>query len=93
MARSEAEAIALAAFAYVAEDVELARRFLALSGMEPGQLRQAAADPSFLAGVLDFVVAHEPVLIALAARTDRPAAEIETAQRLLAGEGDGWGPA
>ncbi|HEX2257832.1 MAG TPA: DUF3572 family protein [Afifellaceae bacterium] len=87
MSPAQAEAIAVAALAYLAEQVELAARFLALSGLEAGDLRRAARDPAFLAGVLDFVVANEPVLLALAARTGRPVAEIETAQRLLSGEG------
>jgi hypothetical protein len=52
-------------------------------------LRLAAEDSAFLSGVLDFVVSHEAVLIALAARTGRAAAEIEAAQRLLAGEEGG----
>jgi hypothetical protein len=89
LSRAEAEEIAVAALAYLAEDAELAGRFLALSGLEAGQLRLAAEDPAFLSGVLDFVVSHEAVLIALAARAGRAAAEIEAAQRLLAGEEGG----
>lgn len=92
MSRREAEAIAVAALAYLAEDAELARRFLVLSGLEAGQLRQAAREPGFLTGVLDFLVAHEPALIALAARSGRAVAEIEAAQRLLAGGKDGREP-
>jgi hypothetical protein len=90
LSRAEAEEIAVAALAYLAEDAGLAGRFLALSGLEAGQLRQAAQDPAFLSGVLDFVVSHEAVLIALVERTGRAAAEIEAAQRLLAGEEGGW---
>lgn len=79
----------MAALAYLAEDAELASRFLALSGLEAGQLRMAAEDPALLSGVLDFVTSHEAVLIALAVRTGRAATEIEAAQRLLAGEEGG----
>ena len=93
MSRREAEAIAVAALGYLAEDVALARRFLDLSGLQAGDLRRAAEDPAFLAGLLDFVVAHEPVLIALAARTGRAVADIEAAQRLLSGAEHGRWPA
>lgn len=90
LSQDEAEAIAIGALAYIAGDVELTRRFLALSGLEDGDLRQAAGEPGFLAGVLDFVMAHEPVLIAIAAADNRPTAEIEAAHRLLSlTEGDG----
>jgi hypothetical protein len=88
MPRDEAEAIAVAALSYLAEDVGLASRFLALSGLEASDLRRAAQDPAFLAGLLDFVAGHEQVLIALAARTGRSVAEIERARRLLSGEED-----
>lgn len=88
MSRHEAEEIAVTALAYIAVEPELTRRFLALSGLEAGDLRQAAADPAFLGGVLDFVMAHEPVLIAVAAAAGRPTAEIGRAHRLLSHDSD-----
>jgi hypothetical protein len=42
-------------------------RFLALSGTRPDRLRQAIRDPAFMAGMLDFLMAHEPTLMAFCA--------------------------
>ena len=54
-------------FRYLAGEPELARPFpVALSGIGPATLRRAAADPAFLAGVLDFMLADEPLLVAFA---------------------------
>jgi hypothetical protein len=62
--RDGAEQIAVAALGFVAGDPALLPRFLSITGIEPDQIRQAAREPGFLAGVLQFIVAHEPTLIA-----------------------------
>lgn len=38
-------------------------RFLALSGLEASQIRQAVGQPGFLSGVVDFLMSHEPTLM------------------------------
>lgn len=58
---------ALQALTFIAGDPDHAGRFMALSGIEPGALRAAAADPAFLSGVLDYLVADEPLLLLFAA--------------------------
>ncbi|WP_062015546.1 DUF3572 domain-containing protein [Aureimonas sp. AU4] len=60
----DAEAIAIDALGFVASDQELLERFLDLTGLRADEIRAAAAQPGFLVGVLDFVLAHEPTLIA-----------------------------
>lgn len=62
----DAEALAVSALAFVAGDPVLLPRFLALTGIEAPAIRQAAREPGFLAGVLRFVLAHEPTLLAFA---------------------------
>ncbi len=59
-----AEDLAIAALAFVASDPVLLPRFLSLTGIDAGQIRQAAGEPGFLAGVLQFIRAHEPTLAA-----------------------------
>lgn len=66
MPPEEAEAVAIQALAFVAGEPDLLSRFVALSGIEPHEMRRAAREPGFLAGVLNFVVRHEPTLIAFA---------------------------
>lgn len=61
----QAEQVAVEALAFLASDPELLPRFLALSGIEANQIRQAALEPGFLAGVLAFFLAHEPSLLTL----------------------------
>ncbi|MEM5500713.1 MULTISPECIES: DUF3572 domain-containing protein [Ahrensia] len=56
------ESIAIGALSWIASDGELMTRFLGLTGIEPDQIRDVAAEPGFLAAVLDFLLAHEPTL-------------------------------
>lgn len=83
MPREEAEAIAVAALSFIASDPVLLPRFLALTGIEADQIRQAARSPGFLAGVLGFVLAHEPTLIAFAEAEKIDPAKVGAARRAL----------
>jgi hypothetical protein len=58
-----AEAVAIEALAFVANDPALLPRFLSMTGIEASAIRRAAMEPGFLAGVLDFIIAHEPTLM------------------------------
>ena len=62
----EAKTIAIAALGFIAGDSDRLGRFLALTGLGPSNLRQAAADPTFLAGVLDHMMADESLLMVFA---------------------------
>jgi len=59
-------ALALRALAATLADQRLAERFLSLSGIDPPELRQRAADPDLLVALLQFLEAHEPDLVAVA---------------------------
>jgi hypothetical protein len=78
----EAEIIALKGLAFLAADPERLSRFLALSGVSPGDVRAATADRRFLAGILDHLLQDESLLLTFAADEDldprlpAPAAEI-----------------
>ncbi len=52
----KAEVLALQALAWLAGNEELLPVFLGTTGAAPGNLREAASDPSFLAAVLDFLL-------------------------------------
>jgi hypothetical protein len=62
----EAQTIALKAIAFIAGDEDLLPRFVALTGCGADDIRQRIDDPAFLGGVLDFVLADEPTLLAFA---------------------------
>jgi hypothetical protein len=61
----EAETVAVAAFSAITGDEERMSRFMAVSGLRPETIRQAAASPRFFAGILDYLVSDEALLIAL----------------------------
>ena len=64
-----AQAVALQAIAYIAADDDLLPRFVALSGCGLDELKARIADPGFLGGVLDFILADEPTLLAFTQAT------------------------
>jgi hypothetical protein len=58
-------------------------RFLAITGIEATSIRRAAAESGFLAGVLQFVLAHEPTLLRFCAETGTPPADVGKALKAL----------
>lgn len=58
--------IARQALTFIAEDEDRIARFLALSGVGPTEIRTRLQDPAFLGGVLDFLLGHEPDVLAFA---------------------------
>ena len=63
----QSDALAIAALAYLAADEERMERLVALTGLMPGDLRRQAAEPGFLAAILDHIAADERLLLAFAA--------------------------
>ena len=55
--------LAVRALGFLAADSERLGNFLAQSGIAPAQIRTAAREPHFLAGVLDHVLADEGGLL------------------------------
>jgi hypothetical protein len=62
----QAETLALRALAYIAGDEERFQRFLLSTGTTPDDVRLRAAEPDFLSGVFDHMLADEALLIAFA---------------------------
>ncbi len=84
-AREEAEALAIQALTFVAGDGERLGRFLATTGIGPAEIRVAAGEPEFLAGVLDYLVTDEKLLTEFAAATDIDPADVGHARAVLSG--------
>jgi hypothetical protein len=59
---SHSGTIAIGVLSWLAGEPELFNRFVGLSGLEASQIRDAATEPGFLAGVLEFLINHEPTL-------------------------------
>ena len=83
LANSDAETVAINALAFIAGEPELLDRFLALTGLDPAEIRQSACEPGFLAGVLDFLMDHESFLIVYATSINRPPERIKEARESL----------
>jgi hypothetical protein len=64
--REVAEIVAVQALSFIAGDPERLGLFLAESGIGPETLRTAAADPHFLASVLEFVMRDDATVKAFA---------------------------
>jgi Protein of unknown function (DUF3572) len=83
--RESAEKLAISALGFLAEDPERLGQFLSVTGIGPDMIRRAAADPSFLAGVLDHVAADESLLLAVAEHAGVRPQDVERAQEALRG--------
>ena len=62
-----ASVIAMKLLTYIAGDSDVLGRFLGLTGLGPDDLRDGLYDATFLAGVLDFALQDESLLVAFAA--------------------------
>ena len=62
--RPDADALCADILGWIASDETLMRRFLDLSGLTVDNLRAASFEPGFRAGVLGFLMSHEPTLMA-----------------------------
>ncbi len=85
LSREDAEGVAIAALGFIASDPERLGRFLAITGLGPETLRQAARDKGFLGQVLSFLAEDEPLLLAFAADLGENPVRIAQAHALLAG--------
>ncbi len=65
--RDAAAALALSALGWILADEARAQRLLALTGLDPQDLRARLDDPALLDAVIAFLEAHQPDLIACAA--------------------------
>jgi hypothetical protein len=80
-----AEAVAAEALAFLAADRARIERFLGLTGVDPARIREVAGERPFLAAVLEYMVADEPLLLAFAEESGRPIREVTAAQARLSG--------
>lgn len=88
---ADAQETAGAILGWLAGDADMLGRFLALSGVRPDQLRQAVQDPGFLGGMIDFLMAHEPTLIAFCEATETRPDTVAAAWRHYCGPNPGPG--
>ena len=78
-----AEIVAVQALSFIAADPERLGAFLAESGIGPDTLRRAAADPKFLAHVLDFIMHDDATVNAFASVSQLHPTNIAAAHQAL----------
>jgi Protein of unknown function (DUF3572) len=81
--REVAEIVAIQALSFVAGDAERLGAFLAETGIGPETLRNSAADPRFLASVLDFVLRDDATVKAFATASELHPTTIAAAHQAL----------
>jgi Protein of unknown function (DUF3572) len=81
-----AESLAIQALTFIAAEPERLGRFLALTGIGPADIRTAARESQFLAGVLEHVTGDEALLVAFAGETGIDPAVVVHARAVLGGK-------
>jgi hypothetical protein len=83
--RKAAEMLAIQALGFIAEDPQSLGRFLDVSGLTADQIRTAAHEPGFLAGVLEHMLGDESLLVAFAQSAGIDPADVTRAASALGG--------
>jgi hypothetical protein len=83
--RADAEMMAVQALGFLAADAARLGGFLAATGIGPTDIRAAAREPRFLAGVLDHLAERESDMLAFAQEAGIPPERIARARALLSG--------
>jgi len=81
--REVAEIVAIQALNFIAADPERLGLFLAETGIGPDTLRTSAAEPRFLASVLDFVLRDDATVKAFAKASELHPTNIAAARQVL----------
>jgi hypothetical protein len=84
-----AEGIALAGLTFLAEDGARLGRFLTLTGMDAGELKESAGARRTLLAVLEHLLADESLLLVFSASKGVPPQALAPAHSLLAKSGAG----
>jgi hypothetical protein len=80
-----AQTIALKALGYLAADEALLEPFLGATGLGAGDLRAGVTDSAFLAGILDYFLQNEALLLAFAGASELAPETIVRARQRLPG--------
>ena len=82
-----ADEIAVAVLTWLAGEPDMLSRFLALTGLDASSLRAMSGNRGFKAGLLEFVLAHQPSLMAFSAHSGIAPEAVAAAWEKLGGHG------
>ena len=80
-----ASELAAQALIFIAQDLDRTGRFLALSGIGPLDIRDRSQDPAFQAGILDYLLTDEALLVEFAHWADVKPSSVAQNRRYLPG--------
>lgn len=84
LSESRARELAAEALGFIASDPEMVTALLEASGLQPGDLRRAAAKPEFGLFLLDFILQEDSRVLAFAAdRALRPESVLQAREWLI----------
>ena len=87
----EAESLVVTILTWLSTQPDLMNRFLALSGIDIGDLRHVVREPGFGGGLTGFLMNHEPTLMAFCAENGVGVERVQSCHRLLTGPNeDAW---
>lgn len=90
-ARENAETLALQAFTWLCDDPALRDGFLRETGMAPADIARSLNAPTFLAAVMDFLLADDSRVLAFCAAHDlRPEEPMRARAHLPGGDLPHW---
>lgn len=81
-----AEALAIQALSFIAEDSERLTRFFGVTGLDPAGIRDQIGSPGFLAGVLGYLASDEKLASEFIAHAACAPDELFRAHTALGGE-------
>ena len=84
LTHADAETLAIDALSFIAADPGVLGQFAAVTGHTPATIRAEIAAPEFLAGILDFLLSDESLLLVFASHQGIAPLEIVAARRMLA---------
>ena len=84
IARDEAETIGVKAVEFLFAEPTRTERFVKLTGLKAGAVKRGLAEPEFLAGILDYLLADESLLFEFSTFAHMPVTMAQQARRALA---------
>ena len=83
MTPENASNVAISGLQFIAGDESQLSRFVALTGIDPSEMREMADSSSFLVAILEFFMGDEPTLLAFAASCGLDPGDIPRARHAL----------
>jgi hypothetical protein len=84
-----AEELAIKILGWLSAEPSLMGRFLAISGIEPGAIRQMIGEPGFYGGLTGFLMNHEPTLLQFCQDNDIKVEWVQACHHHLTGPSEG----